>query len=539
MIILGITGGHDAGWCIIKDGKILAAYEKERFSRIRHDSGEVVSLIPTTLKDLNISVYDIDMIATSEPVYKNTEPGFLKLSGQKYTRPDEWVFQVIEIFDRIIPCVSVPHHLSHAAYARYTSSFRETAVITWDGGGDFYTEDAYTSTSVSMWTENKLQWLKRIENSDFGSLWDMYSKAIFLNENAAGKLMGLAAYGTNKLVPQFKERFLVPLQGTWIGAYTIKNCWPDYFAPPFISESISWQEEHAKDIAYAIQAITEEAGMSIIKKLSVISNCKNLSIAGGVALNGYLNTAIAKSGLYQNLHIPPSVHDGGICIGAALFVYHHLLENKLLFQKQDLAFLGRQFNKQDTEKCLINSMYHSYYEIDLEKAELKAAKEIVKGKIVAWCNGRSEHGPRALGNRSILGLPHAKDTKDRLNKIIKFREDFRPVAPVVLAEDAKEFFDMDWDSPYMMYIVKANPEIVSKIPSGLHIDNTARVQTVTTADSLGRIVAHIKKLTGIGCVLNTSFNVRTPIVDTPNHALEAFEEVPIDHMYLNGYWITR
>lgn len=544
MIVLGISGGHDAGWCVVKNGEILGAFEKERFTKKRHDSGEVVSLISLSLKKLGMTINDINLIATSKPVHKNTDSGLLKLSGDDYKQPDEWTTQIVEIFNKVLPCISVAHHLSHAAYAYYTSPFHQgkTAAITWDGGGDFYTEDAYSSTTISSWNNGRLEWLKRIDNSDFGSLWFTYSRAIFGDGNMAGKLMGLAAYGSDTLLEAFRDRFLAPVSGILEGARTVKNCWPDYLDPPFLPKNPDWKDKLVQDVAFAIQKITEEAGMSLIEKFASVVENENLVLGGGVTLNGYLNTMIKQSNLFKNVFIPPSVHDGGICVGAALFATHHVFnipKSTDVNKGMDLAYLGHLYSTNEIKETIHNFKHLNPQKVDKETAIMKAIESLQNGKVVSWYEGRSEHGPRALGNRSILALPHSKNMKDFLNNKIKFREEFRPIAPVVLEEEASLFFEMDWASPYMMYIVKAYQKWKDLIPSGLHIDDTSRVQTVTQDISLGKIVAGIRDKTGIGCVLNTSFNIKTPIVETPADAIEAFMQVPIDALYLDGYWLQK
>ena len=198
------------------------------------------------------------------------------------------------------------------AYAYYTSPLQQgkSAALTWDGGGDFYTEDAYSSTTISCWNEGRLEWLKRVDNSDFGSLWFTYSKAIFGDGNMAGKLMGLAAYGSEALVESFRNRFVAPVEGMLKGAKTIKNCWPDYLDPPFLPKNPNWRDSVVQNVAYAIQKITEETGMSLVEKFSSVTDAENLVLSGGVTLNGYLNTKIKQSNLFRNVFIPPSVHDG-------------------------------------------------------------------------------------------------------------------------------------------------------------------------------------------------------------------------------------
>lgn len=540
MIILGISGGHDANWCVVRDGVLLGAFEKERFTRRRHDSGEVVSLIEPTLRFLGIERSEIDVVATSEPVHRDTEAGYRKLGGSKYKSPDEWQHQVIECLGRVLPCVSVPHHLAHAAYARYTTGFDNTAVITWDGGGDFYTEDAYSSTTVSSWRQGKLEWLQRLDNSDLGSLWFLYSRAIFGDGNAAGKLMGLAAYGTDRMVDAISDRFLAPVRGPFEGAWTIKNCWPDYYCPPFLKEgTIDWQLPVAKDIAFGVQALTNLSGLSIAAKARQVTGYNHLAISGGVALNGYLNTAIRRSGEFEQVFVPPAVNDGGIAVGCALFATHHVFELPWLCATPGpLEFNGMAYSTEQVDAALFRAGL-SGKRVDADKAEEVAAEALSRNKVVAWYEGRSEHGPRALGHRSILSLPNRDSVRDYLNRQIKFRESFRPVAPVVLENEATNYFDIDWPSPYMMYIVNAKERTATYAPAAVHVDQTSRVQTVSEDCSLGRIVQRIGELTGTGIVLNTSFNVKTPIVETPQDAVEAFIKVPIDMLYIDGVLVEK
>ena len=197
MIVLGICGGHDANWCVFKDGKLLGAFEKERFSRIRHDDGFIMDYVDDTLNKLGISHEEVSMIATSEANFKGTDPGLKYIDKKLYNEPDQWVEMQVDYHGRKIPCFAIPHHLCHAAYSYYASNENDCAVLTWDGGGDFYTTNAYTSTSISFWQNGRLKWLERIGNSDLGSLWHIYSKVIFHDPFAAGKLMGLAAKGSD------------------------------------------------------------------------------------------------------------------------------------------------------------------------------------------------------------------------------------------------------------------------------------------------------------------------------------------------------
>jgi carbamoyltransferase len=535
MIVLGVSGGHDANWCVVRDGVVLGAYEKERFTGVRHDGGEVTGLIPQTLRYLGLSIADVDVIATSEPVHRGKDPGTRKLAGAKYRSPGEWTHQVVECLGRILPCVSVPHHLSHAAYARYASTEPATTVITWDGGGDFYTEDAYCSTSVSRWEGQQLVWIRRLRNSDLGSLWFTYARAIFGDGNHSGKLMGLAALGSDRLTDEMRELFIRPLMPPFEGGVTVKDCWPDYDAPPLIKGPLHWSQSQAADIAYAVQAITTQACLSIASGAARTAGADALALSGGVALNGYANTALRTSGLFGRVFVPPAVNDGGIALGAALFATHHVLAVPWAAGSQPTwAFLGMGWSREDAADSLRQTGLR-WRPVEQEEAEHLAAAAVADSKIVAWYQGRAEHGPRALGNRSILALPADTAMKDRVNAEIKFREPFRPLAPVVPERVASKYFDIDGPSPWMMHIVPALAPCRGAAPGAVHADGTARVQTVDAGTPLGRITEEVGKLTGTPIVLNTSLNVRTPIVNTPAEAIAAFAATPMDLLFLDGH----
>ncbi|HUD35996.1 MAG TPA: carbamoyltransferase C-terminal domain-containing protein [Streptosporangiaceae bacterium] len=539
LTVLGISGGHDANWCVWQDGKILGAFEKERFTRRRHDTGAVESLIGPSLRYLGLEAADIDVLATSEPVALGQTPGHTVIAGRRYERLNDWQWQVARCLGRVIPCLSVPHHVAHAAYARYTSPFAETAVLTLDGGGDWYTVDAKASTTVSSWAGSKLEWIERIDNSDFGSLWFGYSDAIFRDSNAAGKLMGLAAFGTDRLVEAMRDRMLAPVRSVLSGAITVKDCWPDFDRPPFLPADSDWQRQEAKDAAFAVQQVTTEAGLSLAAAVRAVTGRDRLALAGGVALNGYLTTAIARKAGFASTFVPPAVNDGGIAVGAALFAAYHELGWEFDSQaSSDLAFLGMEYPPEQACSALREAGFDGK-PTDVGEAAAAAAEVLSRGGIVAWYEGRSEHGPRALGNRSILSSPLDDAFRQRLNSTVKFRESFRPVAPAVLAGEASRYFDLDWPSPFMMHIVNARASTRDSAPAVVHCDGTARVQTVAVGSSLGQIITAFARLTGMPIVVNTSLNVRTPIVETPAQAVEVFCRVPIDMAYVSGYLVAR
>lgn len=539
MIVLGISGGHDANWCVVRDGTLIGAFEKERFSRVRHSSGQVVEYIPETLARLGLSIHDIDLIATSEPVDRNTEPGIRRISGRSYRVISEWEHQLVEVLGRMVPCVSVPHHVAHAAYARYTSGEPETAVITWDGGGDKYTVDAYTSTSVSLWKGGRLEWVERVPNSDFGSLWYTFSRAVFRDPQSAGKLMGLAAYGSDRLDGTISDRYGVPQDEIFVGATTVKDCWADYDHPPFAWDGLTWRDQQAKDLAHSVQALTTMAGVSLARTVRKITGAPALALAGGVALNGYLNDAIRKDGQFEKLWIPPAVDDGGLSAGCALFASYHVLGGDYI-AKQDFnwARLGMWYDEAEVRKALEAADGVEFEKVEPTEAIEHAAHEMVQGRPLAWVEGRAEHGPRALGGRSIISPADSDMHRIRLNAEVKFREEFRPVAPFTTREHVRDYFDID-ESPYMMYIVGCTERATREIPAAVHVDRTSRVQTVDADAPLGQIIERTRQLGLPPVLINTSFNISEPIVNSPRQAVATFIRSPLTSMYLDGYLVSR
>lgn len=538
MLVVGLCGGHDANWCIFENGKLVGAYEKERFTRVRHDSGNIINLVEDSLIRLGYSLKEIDLIVTTNQTQDGMDSG-LKLTNENiYKKIDDWVEQSAIIGNKRVPVISVPHHLSHAAYTYYTSNENEMAVLACDGGGDFYTVDAYTSTSISVWKKGKLEYIERIGNCDIGSLWYIYSQQIFKNGNAAGKLMGLSAKGTNSLVEELARYCKRPTRGALKGTYGIKNCWADEDLPLFNTYN-DWNNQNTCDLAYAIEEITKEVGLDLANELYNKTNKSILGLSGGVALNGYMNTAISNYTNFSKVYIPPSVHDGGLSIGAVMFVLNHILSQKTVaISEHELVFTGFNYSRKE---CLeaIDRKQLKVEECGLEECIISAVDDIEQGKIIAWFEGRSEHGPRALGHRSIIAHPKFTEMKDRLNDTIKFREPFRPIAPVVREEDVSFCTRDITRSPFMMHIVNTKKEFREYCPSAVHIDGTARVQTVCDDNSMGLMINEIKRRDEIPVILNTSFNVNSPIVEKPIEAVETFMKVPIDTLYMNGFKIKK
>ena len=540
MIVLGLSGGHDANFCVVRDGEVLGAWEKERFTRRRHDFGDVTPYLGGALTWLGLTPDDIDLVATSEPIRAGLGPGHTVLRGDRYDRPDAWTHQRVEVLGRRYPAVSIPHHLAHAAYARYLSPAPSTAVITWDAGGDVGS-GASCSTTVSSWTGPRLDSLERIEGANLGSLWYLYAHAVFGDEHTAGKLMGLSARGTDSLDEAFGAAFVASAPSSFGAVPIVRVTRAQFSSPPHAEGARGWHRPRAGDVAHAVQQVTTTTGLALARRVQEATGTRHLALAGGVALNGYLNEAIRRDAGFDDVFVPPAVDDGGLSVGCALFASHHVAEvpwpgaafprEFLGYAHDDLAVSGHGAG--DALDQRIGRLGLTVKPVDAPEAEQLAIDALVQGETIAWFEGRAEHGPRALGHRSILSLADHPDRRDHLNRI-KGREPFRPVAPVVLEEDLVRWFAGAGPSPWMMFIVPGTDVAARDIPAAIHDDGTARVQTVTPATALGRLVAGVRQATGIGCVINTSFNIGAPIVESPDDAVTTFAGSGLDRLFLPG-----
>ena len=542
MIVLGLSGGHDANFCVVRDGEVLGAWEKERFTRRRHDVGDVRPYVRAALAWLGLTPDDIDLVATSEPIRPGLGPGHTVLHGDRYDRPDGWTHQRVEVLGRTYAAISVPHHLAHAAYARYLSPAPSTAVITWDAGGDVGS-GASCSTTVSAWTGGRLDGLERVEGANLGSLWYLYAHVVFGDENTAGKLMGLAALGTDALDGTFTDAFVVPGSSTFGGTPTVRVTRDQFSSPPFAEGARGWQGAQARDIAHAVQHVTTSTGVALARRVREATGASHLALAGGVALNGYLNEAIRRGAGFDDVFVPPAVDDGGLSVGCALFASHHVAEVPWPGPAFPREFLGYAHEPADPSSMRalddrIERLGLLAKPVDPDDAEQQAIAALVQGETIAWFEGRAEHGPRALGHRSILSLADHPDRRQHLNRI-KGREPFRPVAPVVLEEDLDHWFAGAGPSPWMMFIVPGTDAARRALPAAIHNDGTARVQTTTTATSLGRLVDGVRTATGTGCLINTSFNIGSPIVETLDDALVTFTTSGLDRLFLPGRIVLR
>ncbi|MBW2282202.1 MAG: carbamoyltransferase [Deltaproteobacteria bacterium] len=587
MNILGISAFyHDSAACLVQDGRIVAAAQEERFTRIKHDAAFPANAVRYCLGAAGIAAADLDLVAFYDKpllkfdrlleTYVACAPrGFklflmglpLWLRDKLYTprQLDEGLGG--EYTGRY---VFLEHHESHAASAFFPSPFEEAAIVTLDGVGE------WTTGSIAVGRGNEIRMLKEMRfPHSLGLLYSAFTYFTGFRVNSGEyKLMGLAPYGEPVYADLMLEK-LIDLKddGSFrmdmsYFAYTHKDVMtsPKLDAllggPPRKAETDITQRE--MDIAASIQAVTEEIMLRIARYAHEITGCKNLTLAGGVALNCVGNGRILREGPFEKLWIQPAAGDAGGALGSALFVWHQLLGNpREPAQPDDQrgSLLGPEFTTQDIQEFLDDQgAVYRRFETE-EKLVDEIAELIAAQNVVGHFAGPMEFGPRALGARSILGDARSTEMQSVMNLKIKFRESFRPFAPAVLREDASEFFELDaeHDSPYMLLVAPVQEskrtsstssargldklkESRSEVPAITHVDHSARVQTVDPerAPRFAGILRAFKAKTGCPVVINTSFNVRgEPIVHTPADAYKCFMHTNMDVLVLEDFVLRK
>ncbi|MEW6189876.1 MAG: carbamoyltransferase C-terminal domain-containing protein, partial [Actinomycetota bacterium] len=401
------------------------------------------------------------------------------------------------------------------------------------------------STLLACGEGNRIEVLKRIKNPhSLGSLYTVVTAYLGFKPNSdEGKVMGLAPYGG----PTYLQNFREIVQLNECGEFKIDLSYFTYHilggygvSPKFLKlfgsarEPESEIHERHEDIAWALQKVTEEAALHLANHLYSITGEKNLCVAGGVGLNSVMNAAFLRESPFEHIFIQPAANDAGTSLGCALYIWHMLLGRERNYIMEH-AYYGPEFSNDEIKRTLENhGVPHSY----IENPARIGAELVARGKIVGWFQGRMEAGPRALGNRSILADPRDPNMKDILNKKVKHRESFRPFAPSVLEECAREYFDDYYPSPFMLLVLPIKESKKGMIPAVCHVDGTGRLQTVTGEENpvYWELINEFKKITGIPLVLNTSFNVRgQPIVMSPADALECFLSTQLDCLIMGNY----
>jgi carbamoyltransferase len=555
MNILGISCFyHDSCACLLKGGIIVAAAQEERFNRQKYSDAFPLNAINFCLQSAGMTIMDVDYIGFYEkPFLKFSRVLLNHLKGYPFTLKNfletmpEWLQERLVIPLKLESDLSykgktlfVKHHLSHAASAFLASPFQESAILTVDGVGEWAT------ASYGAGKGNSIEIYKEIEYPDsLGLLYSIVTTYLgFKVFEGEGKVMGLAGYGNPVYLDRFKDIILLQPDGSFYmdrkffnfnrGFRMYNDRFISIFGPDRKPDE-NFSQRHY-DIASSLQAFTEEVLLRMARHIHAETELDNLCLAGGVFLNCIANHKILKEGSFKKIFIQPATGDSGGAIGAALYIYNTLLNNKRDFIMRSAA-LGPEFSNQQIKRFLLNSglTFREFNDSELAKY---TAKKLAEDNIVGWFQGRMELGPRALGNRSILANPCNPSMKDILNNKVKKRESFRPYAPMVLEEKASYYFELDGPSPFMLLAPLVKEEKRNIIPAVTHVDFTARVQTINKDYDLKLwgLIKEFEKLTGVAVIVNTSFNLRgEPIVCTPEEAIEVFKRTQMDYLVLGNF----
>jgi carbamoyltransferase len=556
LYVLGISCFyHDSSACLVHDGKVVAAAQEERFSRVKNTAEFPIESIRFCLQQAGISVEQIDHIAYFE------KP-FLKfarvISDHLLSWPFSWrtfyrsmpkwltsrlalPITIEEELGYKGPISYLKHHLSHAASSFYPSPFDEAAIITADGVGEWATFSIGTGRGTKIEIEKEIHYPHSL-----GLLYTTVTTFLgFDAHGGEGKTMGLAGYG--KPEPYLKKmRQVVKLNDD--GSFHIDEKyfsfragnrmwsreWENIFGAPRGTKE-PWTQDHY-DIAAACQQVVEDVFILNARLLQERTGLTKLCLAGGVTLNCVANAKILKQTKFDDIFVQPAAGDAGGSLGAALYVYHALY-GKGPRQKFDHAYLGPEFSNEEIRSALEQSGL-TVREVDEATLCRDVAQAIFENKTIGWFQGRMEFGPRALGNRSIIGNAAFAGMKDILNLRIKKREPFRPFAPIVLEEKVSTYFDLEIKSPYMLLAPVVRDQMRAKVPSITHVDGTARVQTCdhTSNPRLRRLITEFEKLSGVPIIINTSFNRKgEPVVCKPVHAIDCFLNTEMDLLAIGSF----
>ena len=592
--ILGISAFyHDSAASLVLGGKIVAAAQEERFSRKKNDESFPVNAIQYCLEEAGMEANALEcLVFYDKPFIKlerlletyhafapkglvsfiNAIPVWLKdkLFMKNLIRKQ---LKAIGLTNKI-PILFPEHHLSHAASAFFPSPLEEAAILTIDGVGEWAT------TTISYGKDNKITILKELHfPHSLGLLYSSFTYYCGFRVNSGEyKLMGLAPYGipASERVEKFKELILTHLVDlrpdgslllnmkyfSFATGLTMSNDkkWEELFGIPRRTEESEISQSYM-DLALAIQQVTDEIVLKLAATAKQLTGCKNLVMAGGVALNCVSNGKIYESGLFENLWIQPAAGDAGGSLGAALSVWYQYFDHERVVNPADSmqgSYLGPSYSDSAISKLIQRyDITHRHF-VNFDDLAKHTADLINSGNVVGWFQGRMEFGPRALGNRSILGDARNPEMQKKMNLKIKFRESFRPFAPAILEEDIADYCRYNTTSPYMLLVMPVLEQRCRKRPEGYnqddmysrlyfersdvpaitHIDYSARVQTVNrkTNERFWKVISEFKKLTGYGLVINTSFNVRgEPIVCSPFDAFRCFMNTEIDYLVMNDF----
>lgn len=569
MRILGLTSlSHDTGAALLDSGEIVAVLEEERHTRVKHTMAFPKEAVSILLGDGNpiasaVRLSDIDAIAVPwdparvrrtfvRAVLGNLPSSLNLLWDAAHPTQDgnviimNWCLrnQLGRLFpgERMPPIVNVGHHEAHAAMF-FVSPFEEATVVVLDGYGD----DAATSIFTGRGTQLTRHYHGGIFDS-IGMVYSLVTRHLGYEVFEEGTVMALAALGTDRLDNAMRQ--VIHLDAN--GGFTVNR---DYFShdrygmlKPLTEKFAATfgpprrrgdpLTQHTKDVAHALQAMAEEVILHVVRHARQTHPSRNLVFTGGVALNCVANARIIREGLFDRVWVPPCASDTGAPLGAALW-HHHQTNGAARNGEMTHAYYGLGFSDAEIVAALKASGM-DYERLDDEAIVKRTAADLAEGRIVGWFQGRYEIGPRALGNRSIVASPIHPGVRDMMNKRVKFREPFRPFAPAVLAEKARDWFEIEQSDPFMTLAPRVRPQMAARIPAAVHVDGTARIQTVNREASprWHALISAFEALTGVPIVINTSFNKQEPIVCRPEEAISCFLRTDIDILVLGNYRST-
>ncbi|MBI2712871.1 MAG: carbamoyltransferase [Rhizobiales bacterium] len=565
--VLGINAyDHDVSACLLRDGEIAYAIEKERITRHKHAGGFFQEVVDYCLQAEGIMLDDVDLVVRNCYVLPVDELEVRMI--YQGDMPDRELAQTSKsplYLPKSNKVVTVSHHLAHAYSAFAVCPFDEGVVMVVDGVGNYSSDIkepgqlteginplARESESYYRFKGSELETLKKVWlqpcrgmlsdeffNMDgLGALYSRVSSYIFADWNKCGEVMGLAPYGRPN-----NFRSLLEMKGDELHVPE----WDAEFNQPWTPDGVKkWEASssmrHWEDMAWRVQHDAEEVLLARARWLRETTGARNLCLAGGVALNCVANGRIVREAGFDNVWIQPAAGDNGISIGCAYY-------GRLALQKKPRSFVMKQATlgvayPDEAVRRAGNPLLVSHQTFDGPDQSIcrEAAKLLAEGNVFGWFQGRAEFGPRALGNRSILGDPRRAEMKDILNKRVKFRQAFRPFAPIVAYERAKDIFVGEDESPFMLRAKQVRPEWKDRIPAIVHVDGTARVQTVRREQNerMYDLLMDFEKLTGVPVLVNTSFNIKgEPIVETPQDAMNCFIYTGIDYLALHDTLVAK
>ncbi len=587
MDILGISAYyHDSAACLVRDGDILAAAQEERFTRKKHDSAFPAKAVEYCLREAGIGPDDLACAVFYEKPFIKFERllltylGFAPIGLPSFlTAMPQWIggkkLSLKETLARELnfkgPILFPEHHESHAGAAFFPPPFDEAAILTTDGVGE------WTTTSCGVGRGNRVKLISEIRfPHSLGLLYSAFTYFCGFRVNSGEyKLMGLAPYGEPKYVDLIKKNLIdikedgsfrlnLKYFGYMAGLKMTNRNFERLFKTPPRKPETPLTEIYM-DLARSVQVVTEEIILRMARRARKETGLKNLCLAGGVALNCVANGLLLREGIFDEMWIQPAAGDAGGALGAALVAWHHYYDKPRSAStgkdRQHASYLGPSFSDEEIEKYLKDNNI-KYEALAADEVAERGARLIDEQNVIGWLQGRMEFGPRALGGRSILGDARSREMQSLMNLKIKFRESFRPFAPSVMAERAKDYFDLPCESPYMLLVAPVRNDIRrsltdeelakkgidklhsirSSVPAITHVDFSARVQTVSKDDNplYHALIEAFHRRTGCALIINTSFNVRgEPIVCTPEDAYRCFMRTNMDFLFLGRFLIDK